>query len=414
MPRAKTLFADDDFENRTEAANVAGTLTKNYLFPVTMGTQSTSDGIVTVSENKYNWKVVQGMHVESMYGNKAAYVNKFDSTPDRLAVMIDVAQAGTNATQGNIYIGEKAPFYFLVRPVNDTNAVKFEIYGDKEVTASRSSTQMCRYNASDNNWYRIAFIFKRVGDKACLEKLYVNGNEVQSTTMIGEENLWSSVDWWTAPENKPVKIVTTSWTNVKCDNILVYEPMNFQVLDASADGGKITLNFSGNPAQAQTGMTASLINLTTGNAVDLSGIVPSVSGSSIVTDISSLNLSDKDVYQFSVSGVTDKYGAAAPTFTQKFGKGFEAVDFSGSITLANYGNTVMEGTLIAAYYRNGELVGTAIIGEQSIPVDISKTISCDISHVSALNPDAVSVFIWQMTSGRMIPVCSNLIRTTQQ
>lgn len=412
MPRVKTLIADDGFENRPVDQRANITPTTKIPYPVKIGVES-SDGS-TFKENSWGSYVRQDDN-----GNKYLTLNNdWRSGPyiaggkdvDRLAVSFEIGHNSldTNTCSGTLYIGDRAPIAFEI--YSGTNMKLF--YNTETGNASSGSAELVYKAAAD--MHRVDAVFKRTestdgGYKVYLESIYVDGSEV--TKVKGVE--FKDIDWWSADTAHAFRVKCIR-PCAKFDNILVYEPMNFQVLDASADGGKITLNFSGSPAQSQTGMTASLINLTTGNAVDLTGIVPSVSGSSIVTDISSLNLSDKDVYQFSVSGVTDKYGAAAPTFTQKFGKGFEAVDFSGSITLANYGNTVMEGTLIAAYYRNGELVGTAIIGEQSIPVDISKTISCDISHVSALNPDAVSVFIWQMTSGRMIPVCSNLIRTTQQ
>lgn len=245
MPPVKTLFVDDDFQNRS-VGEVVTTIAENKApyDKQTIGIDTTKPINAAQVNNTSNIYV----DYTTAYG-RIDCCNKIisTSTPNNLVISF---KANIEDAASNAYLllrfGSKNPAkaFMFQKSSNGTMLIK------KYKNNDASSTDSIKAGISAvNGWIDIAMVLEKSDDSAVLKKFFVNGSDVDITGKTVE--FPADCNWWkastTSGETVTAINIQSSAVNLKVDDILIYEPQTVYFKDVTQTGLTIVNDSSSEP-----------------------------------------------------------------------------------------------------------------------------------------------------------------------
>lgn len=217
MPPVKTIFVDDDFENRGDV----GTSLKGISATDTYGTagiEGTVDGDTT---NKY-------VKVGSAWKSIMPKTGIYDSIRNAKKLVVSLKNKHDDSANNN------AKFQIQL---NETTALAFEAsspsgYNKNELYNVKLGTSVIATNIGLDNttWNKIYIVMERDGDVAKVTKILIDGTDKSydgKITIPLPQTLPST--WW-GNTKVPVRLRTGADNNC-FDNVLIYEPYDVYMTD---------------------------------------------------------------------------------------------------------------------------------------------------------------------------------------
>ena len=236
MPPVKTLFVDDDFENRAVGTDF----------------KAIEDG---KSEYSKSVKSVQsGIEValDSESGNK--YAN-YTATSKRIELCDKVLSTTATKLVVSFSVNNddtEGGFYYLRFGSKDSTKA-FQIQRDSNNGTSYvkkfKSTSGTDYIVNNikpvDGWITYAFIFEKSADNSTvLKQMLCNGTAVEFADTV-DMKFPADCNWWGEPVSgdtvKAINIAGNNKTGLKIDDILVYEPYDVYMKDASIANKSVTI-----------------------------------------------------------------------------------------------------------------------------------------------------------------------------
>ena len=225
MPPVKTIFVDDDFENRAEGALVA---------PIAEG----ETGYRANQVKSIDKTVVAGKENGNIYANYSTTYSRVDLC-DKIIPTQAKKMVISFKFDMRTFAGGNT---FTIRFGNQTGtkAFQFQMTGNNGVRISKYNTsgvtQIIQNINKDkkNEWVDFKVILAK-GDSdsgALIEKLFVDGNEVSLKDEVRQLN--SDCNWWKEASGNSVKAINigeNAAVNLRLDNILIYEPYDVYMTD---------------------------------------------------------------------------------------------------------------------------------------------------------------------------------------
>lgn len=245
MPPVKTIFVDDDFENRAEGALVA---------PIAEG----ETGYRANQVKSIDKTVVAGKENGNIYANYSTTYSRVDLC-DKIIPTQAKKMVISFKFDMRTFAGGNT---FTIRFGNQTGtkAFQFQMTGNNGVRISKYNTsgvtQIIQNINKDkkNEWVDFKVILAK-GDSdsgALIEKLFVDGNEVSLKDEVRQLN--SDCNWWKEASGNSVKAINigeNAAVNLRLDNILIYEPYDVYMTDI--DAVKKTVKIVNNGSSEVTG-----------------------------------------------------------------------------------------------------------------------------------------------------------------
>lgn len=237
MPPVKTIFVDDDFENRAEGELVA---------PIAEG----ETGYRANQVKSIDKTVVAGKESGNTYA-------KYSTTYSR----VDLCDKIISTQAKKMVISFKfdmrtfaAAKLFTLRFGNQmaTKAFQFQMTGSNGVRISKYNTsgvtQIIQNINKDkkNEWVDFKVILSKddIDNGALIEKIFVDGKEIEIPSTV-DRQLNSDCNWWKeAASNNSVKTINigeNAAENLRLDNILIYEPYDVYMKDANIVNKSVTI-----------------------------------------------------------------------------------------------------------------------------------------------------------------------------
>lgn len=221
MYTPKTIYVDDDFNDRTDGECVANSDYEKKIPTAEPGAIAESeDGNTYVNLSK-EWASAR---VEILGSNNIQC--------DKLALSFKFRH--NNAGYFQIRFGNANPTV-LVR--SNGSGGNIGMYKDP-----KASTTIWTFDASCTEWSQLNLIFEKVSaggeDKMRIAEAYLN-NELldmsRVTANLGSDILYCS-DWWSGNEtSKAICITQVSKAGINIDDIMLYEPYDFNISSAEYD-----------------------------------------------------------------------------------------------------------------------------------------------------------------------------------
>lgn len=233
MPPVKTLFVDENFENRGDV----GTSLKNVASTYTYGTAGIEGTIEGDATNKY-------VSVASAWKSIFPKTDKYDSIRNAKTLVVSLSNMNTDTTANNakftIQLNETTVFLFEASSPT-AYPTKNEIY-NISVNGTQIATDV---GVKDTTWNKIYVVLERVKDSAYVRKILIDGTDKAfygKTFTLPDTAL--NDNWWGT--KTPVRIRTGAATNC-FDNILIYEPQTVYFKDVTQAGLTIVNDSSSEP-----------------------------------------------------------------------------------------------------------------------------------------------------------------------
>lgn len=234
MPPVKTLFVDDDFQNRAVGEVVTTVDEEKAPYDKqTIGIDTTKPINAAQVNNTSNIYV----DYTTAYG-RIDCCNKIisTSTPNNLVISF---KANIEDAASNAYLllrfGSKNPAkaFMFQKSSNGTMLIK------KYKNSDASSTDSIKAGISAvNGWIDIAMVLEKGANSAVLKKFFVNGSDVDITGKTVE--FPADCNWWkastTSGETVTAINIQSSAVNLKVDDILIYEPQTVYFKDVTQTG----------------------------------------------------------------------------------------------------------------------------------------------------------------------------------
>lgn len=221
MPPVKTIFVDDDFENRGDV----GTSLKGNSATDTYGTAGIEGTVEGDTTNKYvkvgsDWKSI--MPKTDIYGSIR--------NAKKLVVSLENKHDDSTANKAKFQI-----------QLNETTALAFEAsspsgYNKNELYNVKLGTQNIATNIGldKTTWNKIYIVMERDEDVAKVTKILIDGTDKSydgKITIPLPQKLPST--WW-GNTKIPVRLRTVATDNC-FDNVLVYEPYDVYMTDLNVE-----------------------------------------------------------------------------------------------------------------------------------------------------------------------------------
>ncbi len=236
MPPVKTIFVDDDFENRVVGKNFE--VIEEGKSPYSKPVKFVQDGINVASDSESGNKYALYTDV---YKRIELCDKVLPSTATRLVVSFSV-----NSEKND------DGFYYLRFGSKDSTKA-FQIRRDNKngtsyVNKFKSSggTEQITNNIKPvNGWIKYAFIFEKSADNSTvLKQMFCNGTAVEFANTV-DMKFPADCNWWGDPVSgdtvKAINIAGNSKANLIIDNVLVYEPYDVYMKDANIVGKSVTI-----------------------------------------------------------------------------------------------------------------------------------------------------------------------------
>ena len=222
MPPVKTIFVDDDFENRGDV----GTSLKGNLATDTYGTAGIEGVVAGDATNKY-------VTVTDAWKSVMPKTDKYVSirNAQKLVIAVENKHSDTNSNSAKFAI-----------QLNETTAILFEAsspsgYNKNELYNVKLGTSLIATNIGLDNttWNKIYIVMERDGDVAKVTKILIDGTDKSydgKITIPLPQTLPST--WWGNDTKVPVRLNTRAANN-SFDNVLIYEPYDVYMTDLNIE-----------------------------------------------------------------------------------------------------------------------------------------------------------------------------------
>lgn len=229
MPPVKTIFVDDDFENRAEGESVA---------PIAEG----ETGYRANQVKSIDKTVVAGKESGNIYANYSTTYSRVDLCDKIISTQAKKMVISFKFDMRTFAGGNT----FTIRFGNQTGtkAFQFQMTGNNGVRISKYNTsgvtqiiQNINKN-KENEWVDFKVILAKgdIDSGALIEKIFVDGAEISLKDDIRQLN--SDCNWWKeAASNNSVKTINigeNAAKNLRLDNVLIYEPYDVYMTDIDA------------------------------------------------------------------------------------------------------------------------------------------------------------------------------------
>lgn len=383
MKDAKTLFIDDDFEDRETALSDSANPYKVYDSSTFVPGQDSESG-EKYATNAAAWKSLVLGQKNDITSKKLAISFRYKDNEDYLRIRA-AKENGTTDTLLQI----------------QTNLIKFKPYG------SDSAVLFGNVDADLTKWVHVYAEFERDDDdKTYLRKFYITGEDGTVYDIMQNFNSWSSLknlvngtqvdfDWHSQNVSTKFLFMDVNKANLKVDDVLIYEPDTFRISSAEYESSSNTVkaHFTGGVK------TYSSIKLyDNGSEITTSAALDSTDNSGrtvIITPSITLDTENKsytvsangvigyetdDIAQNSVDfgkvsvSVTDKAFLTGGEAMSKYVKPNQQITASAKVSNAE-GEPALNLRSVAAYYENGALVSIGNVDVQTINGGESASIS---------------------------------------
>lgn len=236
LPPVKTLFVDDDFENRKVGKNFKDFEEgkSEYSKPVQLVQSGIEVAKDSESSNKYA-KYTAG------YQRIELCKKVLSTTAKKLVVSFSVNNDETGGGYYFLRFGNNAATRAFMIQRNSTNGTSYV----KRINSAGNKVDIASNIKPVNGWITYAFIFEKSADNSTvLKQMFCNGTAVK---LAGEDDMKLQPDcnWWSDPvsENKvyAINIAENSTAGLKIDDILVYEPYDVYMKDANIADKSVTI-----------------------------------------------------------------------------------------------------------------------------------------------------------------------------
>lgn len=249
MPPIKTLFVDDDFQNRA------------------VGSTATEIAEGKTAYDKPIKKAEAGVNAAktdtNIYANYSERYKKIElcdkiisktSAPDNLAISFRFNMSSfASSKYFMLRFGSKPTTQALQFQQTSSNGIRISGYKLDSSSSSGSgvaANQITQNISSSDNWISFFVIFERVSNTAKIKKLVINGNEI--TVPDTKKDLLADCNWWmettvSGEALKTINIGGSANTGLMVDDILVYEPQTVYFKDVTQTGLTIVNDSSSEP-----------------------------------------------------------------------------------------------------------------------------------------------------------------------
>lgn len=222
MPPVKTIFVDDDFENRGDV----GTSLKGKPATDTYGTDGIEGVVAGDATNKY-------VTVTDAWKSVMPKTDKYDSirNAQKLVIAVENKHSDTNSNSAKFSIQLNATTAILFEASSPSGYNKNELYNVNIIGTSLSFTNI---GLNKTTWNKIYIVMERDGDVAKVTKILIDGTDKSydgKITISLPQTL--SGTWWGNDTKVPVRLNTRAANNC-FDNVLIYEPYDVYMTDIDA------------------------------------------------------------------------------------------------------------------------------------------------------------------------------------
>lgn len=222
MPPVKTLFVDENFENRGDV----GTSLKNVAATYTYGTAGIEGTIEGDATNKY-------VSVASAWKSIFPKSDMYESIRNAKTLVVSLKNKNTdNSVKFTLQLSEQSALSF--EPANPSGYNKNELYNIIAYTTDGNKTIASNAGLDNTTWNTIYVVLERVEDSAYVRKVLIDGTDktvYAKDFAIPEAPL--TYNWWGT--STPIRFRTSTATNC-FDNILIYEPQTVYFKDVTQTG----------------------------------------------------------------------------------------------------------------------------------------------------------------------------------
>ena len=223
MPPVKTLFVDENFEDRGDV----GTSLKNVPSTYTYGTAGIEGTIEGDATNKY-------VSVASNWKSIFPKTDNYESIKNAKTLVVSLKNKNTdNSVKFALQLSEQTVLSF--EPTTPSGYNKNELYNIIAYTADGKNPTIASCAGLDNTtWNTIYVVLERVEDSAYVRKVLIDGTDktvYAKDFAIPEAPL--KYNWWGT--STPIRFRTSTLTNC-FDDILVYEPQTVYFKDVTQAG----------------------------------------------------------------------------------------------------------------------------------------------------------------------------------
>ena len=235
MYTPKTIYVDDDFNDRTDGECVAGSDYEKKI-------PSAAAGAIAESEDGNTYVCLSKKWASA----KVGILGSNDIQSDKLAVSFKFRHnTATNAPYFQLRFADTNPI-FLFQTFGNNGAISMY----KDATSGKKS--LWYYDIPCTEWAQFDVIFERVsvgGEyRVRIAEVYLNNEALDMskvTSELGSDILYCG-DWWSGnASDNTICISQVSFTDegIDIDDIMVYEPYNFCISSAEydADSNEIRL-----------------------------------------------------------------------------------------------------------------------------------------------------------------------------
>ena len=238
LPPVKTLFVDDDFENRAVGDDFEA---------FEEGKSKYSKPVQFVQSG--NIKVAKDLESGNKYAEYTAGFQRIElckkvlSKPETAKKLVVSFSVNNKETGGGYYFlrfGNHNDTRALQIQRNSTNGTSYvKKFGPK----SGDKVDIVSNIEPVNDWITYAFIFEKSDDTTVLKQMFCNGTAVD---LAGKDmKLQPDCNWWSDPVSansvKAINIGGNSTAGLKIDDILVYEPYDVYMKDANIVNKSVTI-----------------------------------------------------------------------------------------------------------------------------------------------------------------------------
>lgn len=244
MPPVKTIFVDDDFENRMVGSDFGAIEDGKSVYskPVYSAVKGIEVAQDTAGSNKYAIYKDTYKRIDLCKNNISASAKK---------MVISFKLNLTDVANGGVILlrGDTATKAFMFQKSSKNKGLTMKIYN-----SSGSALDWSTVNGVNDNWIDVAIILEKVGENAECKNILINGDNIAASKDLTNKKLLPGFKWWVDGDTKNFINVTNQNNDSKgskIDNVLIYEP--YDVYMTGIDAVNKTVKIVNDGSDAVTG-----------------------------------------------------------------------------------------------------------------------------------------------------------------
>lgn len=235
---AKTVYVDDDFNDRTVGGTVASNGVNRISASDSYGVYADSGNSNKFIKNKEAWKTAKILENKAINSNKMGLSFKYKLLTG-------------SGSYFQLKFGSSEPILLFKndKGIADKDYINF-------YTASNANTRLCDTGLDGNVWTQVDIVFEEIDSIVYMKQLYINGTSVNLSSgnlNISGKPLYCTANWRT--DNSLISLTQISAAGISFDDILLYEPATittgFEI--ANFNNGTVTIRNANADALNLTG-----------------------------------------------------------------------------------------------------------------------------------------------------------------